>query len=129
MQLNDDIRAVKQMRLPWWGLLCLGISSLLLAWLFDHFGRFDLVRPTAYSIAVLVVAIAIKWKLRRHMWFWTTVGVIAALHVLLILCVPWTSKWIPAVVVIPIGIADLYAMLAIFYVVGKFVEKPKPLKG
>ena len=63
------------------------------------------------------------------MWFWTTVGVIAALHVLLILCVPWTSKWIPAVVVIPIGIADLYAMLAIFYVVGKFVEKPKPLKG
>jgi len=46
-------------------------------------------------------------------------------NVVLILFVPWPTKWIPAVVIIPIGIADLYAMLAILSVVGKFVQTPK----
>jgi hypothetical protein len=54
--------------------------------------------------------------------------VIAALHVPLILFVPWTTKWIPAIVIIPIGPADLYAMLAILSVVGKLTESPKILK-
>jgi len=49
-------------------------------------------------------------------------GVIAALHVLLILSVPWSTKWVPAVAIIPFGIADLYAMLAIVSVIGKYVK-------
>lgn len=113
------------MRLPWWVMLCGIIGSVLIAWLFDHFGRFDLARPALYSIAMLGIAVAIKWKLRRHLWFWNTVTVIVALHVLLVLFVPWTTKWVPAIVIIPIGIADLFATLAILSVVGKFMEGPK----
>jgi len=116
------------MRLPWWGVLCGIVGSVLIAWLFDHLGRFDLVRPALYSMAMLGVAIAIKWKLRRHSWFWITMTGIAALHIPLILSVPWTTKWVPALVIIPIGIADLYVTLAILSVVGKFVERRKPLK-
>jgi len=71
-------------------------------------------------MAMFGVAIAMRWKLRRHIWFWITMTVIAALHIPLILFVPWTTKWVPAIVIIPIGIADLYAMLAILAVVGKF---------
>jgi hypothetical protein len=124
MPLDNDLKAAKQMRLPWWGVLCGIIGSVLIAWLFDHLGRFDLARPALYSMAMLGIAIAIKWKLRGHLWFWITMTVIVALHVLLILFVPWTTKWVPAIVIIPIGIADLYAMLAILSVVGKFVERP-----
>jgi hypothetical protein len=124
-QFDSDIKATKQMRLPWWAMLCGIIAAALMAWLFDHFGRFSLVRPTLYSVAVLGVAIAIKWKMKRQVWFWGTMAVIVALHVLLILFVPWTTKWIPAVVIIPIGIADLYAILALLSVVGKFVQRPK----
>ena len=47
--------------------------------------------------------------------------VIAALHVPLILFVPWTTRWVPAFVAVPLGLADLYAMLAILSVVGKFM--------
>src|SRR5215470_17649301 len=124
-QFDNDIKAAKQMRLPWWGVLCMIVGSLPIIWMFDHFGRFDLARPTLYAIAMLGVAIAIKWQLRRHVWFWITMAVIVTLHVLLILFVPWPTKWIPAVVIIPIGIVDLYAMLAILSVVGKFVQRPK----
>jgi hypothetical protein len=116
------------MRLPWWGVLCWMIACALIVWLLDHAGKFDLSRPVLYSIAMLAVAIALKWKLRRHAWFWGTIVFLAALHVLLILFVPWTTKWIPAVVVIPVGIADLYAMLWIVSVVAKFMEQPKTAK-
>jgi hypothetical protein len=125
MQLDNDIKAAKKIRLPWWGVLCVIISSALIALLFALLGRFDLARPTLYSIGMLGAAIAIKWKLKRHVWFWATMAVIAGLHVLLILFVPWTTKWVPAIVIIPIGLADLYAMFAILAVVGRFMEGPK----
>ena len=123
--IKDDIKAPQQMRLPWWGVLCVVVSSALIAWLFDHFGRFELARPVMYNIAMLWIATAIKWKLRRHMWFWGTMTILAALHVLLVLLVPWTTKWIPALVVIPIAIADLYVMLCVVSVVRKFMGEPK----
>jgi hypothetical protein len=70
-----------------------------------------------------------KWQLRRHVWFWITMIVFAAIHATLILSVHWTADWVPAIVIIPIGIADLYAMLAILSVVGKLVERPKTSEG
>ena len=110
----------KKMRLPWWGVLCWMIGCALIALLLLDLGRFDLARPMLYSIGMLVAVIAMRWKLRRHVWFWITITVLAALHVPLILFVPWTTKWVPALVIIPIGIADLYLMLAILSVLGKF---------
>lgn len=123
--LKDDIKSLQHMRLPWWGVLCVVISSALLAWPFYRAGRLELARPVLYSIGMLGVAIAIKWKLREHVWFWITMAIFAALHVLLILLVPWTAKWIPALVVIPIAIADVYVMLWVVSVVRKFIGEQK----
>ena len=81
------------------------------------------------STGVLVAVIAMRWKLRRNVWFWITMAVIAALHVPLILFVPWTTKWVPAIVIIPVGIADLYLMLAILSVVGGWVKGPKKVQS
>lgn len=50
---------------------------------------------------------------------------LAALHLPLILFVPWTTEWIPATVITPFAMADLYAMLWLLSVVGEFVERPK----
>ena len=44
--VKKDIKAAKKMWLPWWAVVCLGIGSFLAAWLFDHFGRLNLVLPT-----------------------------------------------------------------------------------
>ncbi len=105
----------------------LGATPLIL--LFYYFGKPALALPTLDSAAVVTIAIAMRWQLRRHVWFWITMTVIAALHVPLILFVPWTTKWVPAIVIMPIGLADLYAMLAILSVVGKLVERPKTSEG
>lgn len=128
MPLADDIRgdieAARRIRLPWWGLLCVAIAALLVAWLLDHLGRYELVRPTLVSTAVLGFAVVVKWNLRRRLWFWKTMAIFAVLHVLLILFVPWGTQWVPAMMMAVIGSADISAMLAIISVVGKFVERP-----
>ena len=78
------------------------------------------------TIAVLAFTIAVKWKLRQRVWFWITMTVIAALHVLLISSVPWTTEWVPALVITPIIIVDFYGILWILSVVGKFMKGEAP---
>jgi hypothetical protein len=113
------------MRLPLWGYPFVLGGAFLLSFIFDHFGKLALARPTLYSVAIMIITIAMRWKLRGYVWFWATMGVFATLHALLILLVPWADKWIPALVVIPIGIADSYAMLWVVSVVGKRMKAPE----
>jgi hypothetical protein len=117
------------MRLPWWGAPFILVGAFVLSFLFDHYGKFALARPTLYSVAIIVITIAMRWRLRGHVWFWLTMAFFAALHVPLILFIPWTTKWIPVLVVIPIGIADSYAMLWIVSLVGKFVGEQMTTEG
>lgn len=123
--VKGDIKAAKKIRLPWWGVLCVIIGSLPAYWLFDHFGRLNIALPTLNGVGMLGFAIAVKWKLRRRVWFWITMAVIAALHVPLILFVPWGTRWVPALAIAAIDSADLVVILAILAVVGKFMEGPR----
>lgn len=108
------------MRLPLWGYIFIPVGAFLLSALFDHFGKLALARPIVFSVSIIIITIAMRWKLSGHVWFWVTMAILAALHVPLILFIPWTTKWIPVLVIIPIGIADSYAMLWVVSVVGKF---------
>ena len=114
----------RQMRLPWWAVLFVVFGTVLLALLFIHFRRFDLARPSLISAGMVAVAIALRWQLRRHVWFWVTMALLAALHLPLILFIPWTIRWIPAIMIVPFGIADLYVMLWVLSAVGKFMQGP-----
>jgi len=71
---------------------------------------------------MVAVAIVLRWKFRRHVWFWITITLLGALHLPLILFVPWTTKWIPAIVIAPFAMADLYVMLWVLSVVRKSME-------
>jgi hypothetical protein len=125
IDIKSDIKAAKKMRLPWWAVLCVIIAGFLGAWLFDHFGRLSLMLPTCNGVAVLGFAIAAKWKLRMRAWFWITMAVLAALHVPLVLFVPWTTRWVPALAIAVIDSADFCLMLWIISIVGKFMEGQK----
>lgn len=104
-------------------------GTLLIGGVLEHFGRFDLATPTCFSACAIGVAIATKWELKGYFWFWITVAVIVALHVPLILLVPWTTKWVPAVVIAPFVAVDLYAMLVILAVSEKFMARAKAPEG
>lgn len=110
-EFKNDLRAAKSMRLPWWGVVIGIICSTLSAWLFGKSGRLDLDLPTLNSIAVVGFFIALKWKLRRHLWFWCFIAVVALLHIPLILFIPWTTKWVAATAIACIDSADFCLML------------------
>ena len=114
----------RKVRLPWWGVLCVILGTILLTGLFDYLGKLSLARPALVSVAIVSIAIALRWKLKRHTWFWITMIVLAALHIPLVLFIPWTTKWVPAIVTIPIGMADLYIMLWRLSVIGSWMKSP-----
>ena len=127
--VRGDIKAAKKMRLPWWAVLCLLIGGMPIPWLFDHFGRLNLMLPTWNSVTVLGFILVLKRKLWSHAWFWVTIAVLAALHVPLVLFVPWTTRWVPALLIAAIDSADFCLMLWILSIVGELVEGPKAPKG
>jgi hypothetical protein len=130
MPLTNDVRgeikAAKKLRMPGWVVVCLMIGTLLCIWLFDSFGKLDFVLPTMNTILVLGFLLVLKQKLWRLGWFWWTMAVIAALHVPLILFVPWTSRWVPALAIAAIDSLDFCLVIGILAVVrSKFMREPK----
>ena len=100
------------------------VVGLPICWLFDHYGRLNQFLPTFCSVGVLAFVVAIKPKLRWHPWFWVTMTILAAAHAALILLVPWTSKWVPALAIAALGSGDLIVMLAIVALVEKAMNDP-----
>jgi|SRR5579862_811314 len=127
-EVKSDLRVAKKWRLPWWSVLCLIIGSLPIYLLFDRFGRLNSALPTLTCVVSLAFAIVLKWNLRRKTWFWITIGVIAALHILLIVSVPWTDKWVPAAAYAGAASLDLVVILVILAVVEKLVGSPFPME-
>ena len=128
-EVRSDIKSAKKLRLPWWGVLLGIIGSFLSAWLFDNRGNLQLVLPILNSILVLGFMLVLKRKLWPRAWFWITMAILAALHVLLVLFIPWTTRWFPALAIAAIDSADFCLILWILAVVGKLVGGPKTSEG
>jgi len=59
-----------------------------------------------------MVAIKLRWNLRRHLWFWATIVFILALHVPLVFMVRWPQGRGPTLFyTMPIGIVDFFIIL------------------
>jgi hypothetical protein len=127
--VRTEIKAARKLRLPLWGVLCGIIGSFLCAWLFDNFGKLELVLPSLNSIGVLGFMLVLKRKLWPHAWFWVIMAVLVALHVALVLFVPWTTRWVPALAIAVIDSADFCLILGILAIVGRFADGQKTAAG
>jgi hypothetical protein len=67
--------------------------------------------PLISCVTVLALLIYIKWGLRRQPLFWTMILLLALVHAVLIWYIPWTSRWVPALVTAGISSLDFYLML------------------
>ena len=124
-EVKREIQEAKKLRLSWRTKLLIFIVGAPTTFLFALYGRLEMVWPLAITIGMIGMVIRFKWKLRRQTWFWVTMAVIAVLHVLWVLFVPWTTKWIPVFVYIGIATADFVLILWILLVVEKFMGGPK----
>ena len=120
--IKNDIQTAKKMRPPRWVWLTWMAFCLPIILLFDHFGRMNMSLPVLNIILVFGLLIALKWKLRRRIWFWCIMIFIAALHVPLILLIPWTTQWVPALAIGAIDSADFCVIIWVLAAVGRLME-------
>lgn len=93
---------------------------------FRHIGRIDLGLNAFICLGVTLLVIRIYWNLRKLFWFWLVIIVILALHVPLALRIQWPHGWVPGIVLLPIGLADLLIYVGAIKFVERFIVKAPP---
>jgi hypothetical protein len=68
----------------------------------------------------ILLAMNVRWELRKYLWFWLTMACIVGAHIPLVLLVPWTSRWVPAVGLLPIVVADIAVIFGFLHLIEKW---------
>ena len=127
--VTKDIKAAQKLWLPWWAVAALMVVSLPILLLFDHFRMLKVSMPIFASVLALGLVIYIKREHIREPWFWATMMVLVALHVAVVLSVPWTSKWVPASVWAGASSLDFCLMLWVVAAVGRWLGRRSMAAG
>jgi hypothetical protein len=93
---------------------------------FIWIGKEDLGLSVFICLGMTVLAIKIRWDLRKCFWFWGVIILILALHVPLILRLRWSGLHVTRISLLPIGVADLAITLGVVGFVEKFIVKAPP---
>src|ERR1700743_1869744 len=63
-------------------------------------------------LGMIMLAINLRWRLKKHLWFWATIALVLALHLPLFLIVRWPKSNVPTIAYsLPFGIADFLIIL------------------
>lgn len=100
-----------------------GIMAIVLLPLLDHSGRIDLFYPVCVTVAMIAGVLKLCWELHRRPWFWATMTIVVASHVLLTLYIPWRAGWIPAPVTIAVCMVDLVIVVRIIKLIARLVDR------
>jgi hypothetical protein len=101
-------------------LFALGMTPVLL-WL-NYIDRQELMYPVIASAAAIILVIRGRWDLRNRPWFWFTMLVIIALHVVIVWRIPWKSGWVPAPVTSLFCIIDLVVIFSVLAGIQKVAD-------
>jgi len=89
----------------------------------SHIGKDDMALSVVICLGMNLLAIKIRWDLRKRLWFWLVIVLVVTLHVPLILRVRWSGIHVTRVSLLPIGLADLALTLGVVWFVEKFIVR------
>lgn len=104
------------------GVLLILLATSPICALFLYLGKPGNARAGWFLSGVVIIAAKIRWDLHEKIWFWPTIAVIAMLHAIAIIMVPWTSKWIPAALIFPFCALDGVAILGVLQLMEKLTS-------
>jgi hypothetical protein len=117
-ELNTDEQEPEgQKRTDYTGVIILAVTLPVLI-LFDYIGKLDIGFSVTICLGMNLIAIRLRWELRRFFWFWATIVLALALELPLVLIIPWPHIRINRITLLPIG----FAVLMITFGAVKFVE-------
>jgi hypothetical protein len=103
-ELNNNDQPIDVFSRKWLLVVILCMVPLFL--LFAVQGDPGRGRAAAICGAVGMTAIRACWHLRKHAWFWAVFALMAVLHVVLVLFIPWSDKSFPGYALLPIAALD-----------------------
>jgi Na+/proline symporter len=104
--------------------LIIGAMLVPVFFLFAYLGKADMGAAVCVVLGAIILAIKLRWKLRKHVWFWAIIVFIFALHIPLFSIVRLPQGNTPTLVyVLPIGIADFLLIMGALRLAEKFFLK------
>lgn len=105
------------------GLKIVGILAPVF-FLITFLSNADMGLAACIVLGMVMLAIKLRWHLRKHFWFWAVIGFILALHIPLVLIVRWPQGNVPTLFyTMPLGIADFLIILGALRLAEKFFLK------
>jgi len=85
----------------------IGVLLLPVFLFFVYLGKAEIGFTIMLVLGLAILAIKLRWKLRRHAWFWATIALVLTLHIPLLFIVHWPNTKIPTIAFsMPLGVAD-----------------------
>lgn len=96
-------RATESPRDPTPKMAYLALLCALPVWaLFAFFGKWERGLGAAVCTSAVFLVVAVRWDLRRHLWFWITIGFSLLLQTPLVLLLPWRVRGSTGISALPI---------------------------
>jgi hypothetical protein len=74
---------------------------------FVFLGKAELGFNVMLVLGLVMIAVRLRWKLRRYAWFWGTIAFVLLLHIPFLFLVHWPQSNVPTIAYsLPLGIAD-----------------------
>ena len=108
----------------WAILAAICISPLYI--LFVYFGDSGRGRAACVSAFSIATAARFLWDLKKRVWFWGTIAIIVALHVPVILLIPWGDQNLSYVALLPLALLDFGIAYGIIRLVENAVVRTRP---
>ena len=65
--------------------------------LFVYLDKAEMGFTVIIVLGMTMLAIKLRWRLRKHLWFWATIIFILALHVPLLFFIHWPDTNVPTI--------------------------------
>lgn len=90
-----------------WSGTIIGVMLLPVFFVLVVLGKAEMGFNLILVLGLVMIAVKLRWKLRRHAWYWVTIAYVLLLHIPFLFFVHWPQSNIPTIAYsLPLGIAD-----------------------
>ncbi len=93
---------------------------------FSFLGRDDIGRAVSVCLGSIMLAIKIRWDLRKDLWFWVVIVSVLLLHLPIFIFVQWPNGRVPPLVLLPFAVGDCLIVLGTVKIIEKYILKVPP---
>jgi len=102
-----DSEAPKEKSPTDWSGTIIGVALLPVFFVFVFLGKSELGFNLILVLGLIMIAVRLRWKLRRYAWFWGTIAFVLLLHIPFLFLVHWPQSKVPTIAYsLPLGVVD-----------------------